>query len=163
MTGVQTCALPISTFIWSGCPCRPLLVCQLSSHHHLPMLAVPLPITSQRRLFCLLAHRGILFHHGVGILSCYPSWHAPSDSNSSLLLLGSMSSQQDISLKKLEQEPHNRFSFLPTARPYPLLPLTHDPQLPVLAGYRLVMSRPYACSTSMYVQNLFAAHAFAVV
>ena len=66
-------------------------------------------------------------------------------------------------LKELEQEPHNRFSLLPTARPYPPLPLTHDPQLPVLARYRLVMSRPYACSTFVYVQNLFAAHAFAVV
>ena len=66
-------------------------------------------------------------------------------------------------LKELEQEPHNRFSLLPTARPHPLLPLTHDPQLPVLAGYMLVMSRPFVCSTSVYVQNLFVAHAFAVV
>ena len=30
-------------------------------------------------------------------LSLYPSWHAPGGSNSSLLLLGGMSSQQDIS------------------------------------------------------------------
>ena len=34
---------------------------------------------------------------------------------------------------------------------------------PVLAGYRLVRSEPCACLSSMYVQNLPAAHAFAVV
>ena len=33
----------------------------------------------------------------------------------------------------------------------------------VLIGYRLVRSRPYACLSSMYVQNLSAAYAFAVV
>ena len=33
-------------------------------------------------------------------LSLYPSWYAPSGSNSSLLLLGDMSSQQDISPKR---------------------------------------------------------------
>ena len=65
--------------------------------------------------------------------------------------------------KEPEQKPYNRFSLFPTAKPYFLLPLTHDPPLPVLAGYRLVMSRPCACSTFVYVQNLFAAHAFAVI
>ena len=33
----------------------------------------------------------------------------------------------------------------------------------VLTGYRLVRSEPCACFTSMYIQNLPAAHAFAVV
>ena len=42
-----------------------------------------------------------------------------------------------------------------------LLPLTYDPQLPVLAGYRLVKSGPCTRSTSACVQNLPAA--FAVV
>ena len=58
------------------------------------------PITRQRRLFCLFAYRGILIHHSVGILSCYPLWHVPSGSNSSFLLLCGMSSQQDITPKK---------------------------------------------------------------
>ena len=52
------------------------LVYQLLSHHHLPMLAVPNPITKQKVLFCLLAHHGILVQIRVGILSHYPSWHA---------------------------------------------------------------------------------------
>ena len=70
-----------------------LLVCQLLGHHHLLVVAVPPPITRQRKLFYLLVHRGILIHNSVGILSCYPSWHAPSVSNSSFPLLGGMSSQ----------------------------------------------------------------------
>ena len=90
---------PLTTFVWSGCPCQPPLVCQSPSQHHLPVLAVPLPIARQR-LFCLFVCRGILTYYGVGAHSSYPSWHAPSGSNSSLLLLGNMSSQQDISPKR---------------------------------------------------------------
>ena len=43
---------------------------------------MPLPITKQRKLFCLLVH------YGIHILSHYPSWHAPSSSNSFFPLLG---------------------------------------------------------------------------
>ena len=42
-----------------------------------------------------------------------------------------------------------------------LWPMTLPP--PVLAGYRLVMFRPYTYFTSMYIQNLLAVHIFAVV
>ena len=86
----------------------------------------------------MLAHRGILIHHNVGILSYYLSLHAPSGSNSSLLLLGDMSSQQDIS----------------PPLDHTLLPLTYDPPPLVLAGYRLVKFGPYVCSTSACVQDL---------
>ena len=34
---------------------------------------------------------------------------------------------------------------------------------PVLAGYKLVRSGPCACLSSLYIQNLLAAHAFTVV
>ena len=77
------------------------LVYQLPSHHHLPMLAMPHPITRQRVLFCLLAHCGIPIRRRVGILSHYPSRHAPSNSNSSFPLLGGMLSQQNISPKRV--------------------------------------------------------------
>ena len=105
------------------------LVCQLPSHHHLLVLALPLSITRQRKLFCLLVHRVILIHHSVGILSYYPSWHAPSGSNSSFPLLGGMSSQRTFPPKEFEWEPQNRLSLLTTARLYLLLPLTHDSPL----------------------------------
>ena len=77
------------------------LVYQLLSHHHLPMLAVPNPITKQKVLFCLLAHHGILVQIRVGILFHYPLWHASSDSNSSFPLLGGMLPQWDISAKRV--------------------------------------------------------------
>ena len=67
------------------------LVCQLLSHHHLPVLVVPHPITRQTVLFCLLVHRGIPIRIREGIFSHYPSWHAPSDSNLSFPLLSGMS------------------------------------------------------------------------
>ena len=62
--------------------------------------------------------------------------------------------------KSLSRNPRIGFplSLLPD---HTLLPLTCDPPLPVLVGYRLVMFRPCACSTFVYVQNLPAA--FAVV
>ena len=65
--------------------------------------------------------------------------------------------------KEPERKPQNRLSPLPTTKPYPLLPLTLDPPLPVLAGYRLVMFGPCACSILEYVQNLSTAYAFAMV
>ena len=68
-----------------------------------------------------------------------------------------------FSPKEPKQKSQNRFSPLLTAKPCPLLPLTHDPPLLVLAGYMLMMSGPYTCSTSVYVQNMPAAYAFAVV
>ena len=77
------------------------LVRQLPSHHYLPVLAVPLPITRQRILFCLLIHHSIPIRNKVGILSHYPSWHASSGSNSSFPLFSGMLLQQDISLKRV--------------------------------------------------------------
>ena len=51
--------------------------------------------------FVFFAHHGIPIRIRVGILSYYLSWHASSDSNLSFPLLGGMSSQQDISPKKV--------------------------------------------------------------
>ena len=61
-----------------------------------------------------------------------------------------------------EQEPQNRFSS-PHCQTMPsyLWPMTSPP--PVLAGYKLVIYGPVMCFISMYIRNLLAAHAFAVV
>ena len=64
--------------------------------------------------------------------------------------------------KNLSGNPRIGFSLSPLPD-HTLLRLTHDPSLPVLAGYRLVMSGPCVCSTSVFVQNLPAAHVFVVV
>ena len=61
--------------------------------------------------------------------------------------------------KESEQEPQNRLSLLPTAKPTSS-PL---PTILVLIRYRLVVPRLCACSTSTYVQSLSAAYAFAMV
>ena len=79
-------------------PC--LVWMYLSTTTDSSMLAVPLPITRQGRLSCLFVYRGTLTYYSVDSLSLYPSWYAPSGSNSSLLLLGGMSSQLDISPKR---------------------------------------------------------------
>ena len=131
------------------------LVCQLSSHHHLPMLVASLPITRQKRLFCLLAHHGIL--------SCYPSWHAPSGSNSSSLFWVVCYPSRTFALKKFEREPQNRLSFLPTTKPYPLLPLTHDPPLLYWLGTGWQCLGFVHAPLPMYAKSLSTAHAFAMV
>ena len=125
---------------------------------------MPFPFTRQKRLFFLFVCCGILTCYGVGAFSlpiphgmhlvvppylyffwvvCHPSRIFPP--------------------KESKQEPQNRFFSFPTARPCPLLPLTHDLPFPVLVGYRLVMFGPYAYSTSVYVYNLPVAHVLAVV
>ena len=62
--------------------------------------------------------------------------------------------------KEYERDPQNRLSLLPIARPYPLLPLAHDPPLLYWLGTSWwclsLMRAPLPC-----VQNLFASHAFA--
>ena len=104
------------------------LVCQLPSHHHLPVLAIPLPITRQKVLFCLLAHRGIPIWIRVGILSHYPSWHAPSDSNLFFPFFGwYVIPARHFPQKSLSGNPKIGSLLLPTTRPYPLLPLTYGP------------------------------------
>ena len=106
--------------------------------------AAPLCQTKKTILFVYLLWLFLPVTVCVLSLSFFPSWHTPGVSNSSLLLLGSMSSQQDISPKGSEQESHNRFFPLPTTRP---CPLTHDPPLSILVGYKLVVAGSRVCYT----------------
>ena len=53
--------------------------------------------------------------------------------------------------KKSWQETKYRPPFPPTTKPYPLNPLDHGPTSLVLAGYRLVVLRPFCtCSIVFY-------------
>ena len=130
------------------------------------MLVVLLPITRQRRLFCLFVCRDTLTYYDVGALSL----SIPHGMHLVILthhcfFWAICHLSRTFPPNELEQEPQNRFFPLPIATPYPLtsylLPLTHDPPPPVLARYRLVKSGPCACLISVCVQNLLAA--FAVV
>ena len=73
----------------------------LADHHW--SVCVPLPIARQKEtiLFVCLPWHPFLLWSGC-LLSPYPSWHAPNGSNSALLLLGGMSSQQDTSPKRAQ-------------------------------------------------------------
>ena len=64
--------------------------------------------------------------------------------------------------KDFEREPQNRLSHSSHRQTKPSL--SSDPWLTtfVMAGYRLVVLKPCACSTSMCVHGLSATHAFAM-
>ena len=120
--------------------------------------------TRQRRLFYLFVYRGTLTCYDMGALSLFlflmacTQWFQLILTSFRWYVIPTGYFPQ----KSLSRNPRIGFPLSPSSD-YALLPLTHDPPLPVLARYRLVVSRPYACSTSVYVQNLLAVHAFAVV
>ena len=69
------------------------------SFNHLCLVWVYLPTTTgsfaslspaldKEKLFYLLAYRGALSCHGVGVFSLYPSWHAPNGSSLNLASFG---------------------------------------------------------------------------
>ena len=129
----------------SGCPCRPLTGRQWFNHHHLPVLAVSLPFARQRRLFCLFACCGFFYplqcvcSLSLSLMAC--TWWFQ-------LILTSFGwhviPAGHFPQKSLGKNPRIDFFPLPTARP---CPLTHDPPLPILVGYRLVVPRSRACFT----------------
>ena len=90
---------PLTAFVQCGCPCRPLISRQLFSHHHFLC-----QLRRQTKKIILFVCLPWLFYPLQCVcslsLSLYPSWHALGGSNLSLLLLGGMSSQQDISPKR---------------------------------------------------------------
>ena len=85
-------------------PQQPLSSLGVLADHHWSV-CVPLPIAIQKKtiLFVYLPWHPFLLWSGC-LFSPYPSWHAPSSSNSVLLLLGGISSQQDTSPKKARAE-----------------------------------------------------------
>ena len=104
------------------------LVCQLPIHRHLCWPCHSLLSDKENCFVCLSTvaflsvarwvfsltipydmHLVVLTHHFLFWVICHPI--------------------RTFSPKEFEREPQNRLSLLPTARPYPGLPLTHDPQL----------------------------------
>ena len=119
------------------------------SFNHLCLVWVYLPTTTgssaslspaldKEKLFYLLAYRGALSCHDVGVFSLYPSWHAPNGSSLNLASFGwsvipaGRTSQKNLGRSRkigLFPSPHHQ-----TIPPY-LWPMT--PPHPILAGYRL--------------------------
>ena len=124
--------------------------------------ASPSPTPDKEKLFYLLAYRGTLSCHSIGVFSLYPSWHTPNSSSLNLASFGwfvipaGRTSQKNLGRsRKIGIFPSSYHQTIP---PY-LWPMT--PPHPILARYRLVMPGPHACFPFMYVQNLLAAYAFA--
>ena len=65
--------------------------------------------------------------------------------------------------KESKQKPQNRFFLLPTARPYPLLPLTHDLPFLYWLGTGWQCLGLVRAPLPVYIKSLFAAHTFAIV
>ena len=105
------------------------------------MLAVPLLSAKQRRLFCLFACYGFFYP-----LQCVYFFSIPHGmhlvvSTHPYFFWGHVIPTGHFPQKSLSKNPRIGFFPLPTARP---CPLTHNPPLPILAGYRLV-PRSHAC------------------
>ena len=101
VTGIYCLALNCLCLVWVS-----LLTTHWSSVVQPPPItragyAIPLCQTKKAILFVCLLWLFLLVTMCVLSLSLYPSWHAPGGSNSSLFLLGGMSSQQDISPKRI--------------------------------------------------------------
>ena len=141
---------PLTTFVWSGCTCRPPLV----RFHHPPQLQ------TKKKMFYLLACRSTLSCHDVGVFSLYPSCHAPNSSSPNLASFGwsiipaGHTSQKSLGRSRkisLFPSPHHQ-----TIPPY-LWPMT--PPHPILARYKLVVPGLHVCFPFTYVQDMPAAHA----
>ena len=119
---------PLTAFgsLWASfqdCP----LACRLPSYYHYTVYAA-LRLIPKKKWFLSPTSLNTLIKIRVKSLHYLPLWHASSDSSSYLLLLGEMSSQQDISPQKsLSENSKIGSPLLPTAKPHHLIPLTYGP------------------------------------
>ena len=96
--------VPVVTGFYYFGPQQPFSGLGVLANHHW-FVCVPFLIARQRKIIlfvCLLWHPFLLW--SGCLLSPYTSWHAPRGSNSALLLLGGLSSQQDTSPKRARVE-----------------------------------------------------------
>ena len=110
---------PLTTFFWSGCPCRPLTGLSIAQP---PPLTCAGRDTRQRMLFCLFTCRATVWVHSLS-LPIPHGMHLVVPAHPCFLWVVCHPSRT-YPLKEPEQEPQNRFSPLPTA--WPCL-LTSDP------------------------------------
>jgi len=135
--------------VWVSFPNHPL-ICWLPSHHHYPVLTVPRSIPRQKSfvLFSCSTWHSYLdkgwvfsFTNSYGIHLVIPAYLS--------LFWVVCHSSRTFSPKGLERESQNRLPSSP--HHYTIPSFTSDPQPtgPILAGYKWVVPKPYACSTFM--------------
>ena len=98
---------PLTTFVQFGCTCR---------RPFDRLYAAPYHQTKKTILFVSLPWHPFLLRCGC-LLSLYPSWHAPSGSNSTLPVQVVCHPNKTLPPKEPWQESQNRFSPLPTTKP----------------------------------------------
>ena len=105
--------------------------------HHCSV-CVPPSITRQKRVFCLLGCRGTPFLLRSGFfLSHYPSWHAPSGSNSACLFWVVSHPSMTPHRKSLSQNFKNRFFPFPHHQTMPSEFLTPDLTMPCIGWVQI--------------------------
>ena len=127
---------------------------------------VPLPIARQKKNYfvCLFVCRGTLSCYGVGAFSLSIPYGIHLVVPAQLCSFGwYVIPTGHFPQKSLSRNLKNRFFPFPHCQTMPsyLWPMTSP--CPVLVGYRLLRFGPGMHLSSMYIQNLSAAHAFAVV
>ena len=94
---------------------------------------MPPPITRKRRVFCLLSCRGTPFLLWFGFFfSPYPSWHAPSGSNSACLFWVVSHPSRTPPRKSLSRNLKNRFFASSHHQTMPSESLTPDLTMPYI-------------------------------
>ena len=119
---------------------------------------------NKRKLFCLFVCRDTLSCYGVGAFSLSIPYGMHLVVPTQFWLFWVICHpNRTLLLKEPKQEPQNRSFPSPhhQTKSFYLWPMTS--LCPILAGYRLVRFGPCTCLSSMYVQNLSTAYAFAVV
>ena len=125
-------------------------------------VCVPLTITRQRGLFCLLVCRGTPFLLWCGCrLSPYPLWHAPSGLAQPYPFGWCVILARHFPQKSPGRNLKIGLPLSPPTMPSYLWPMTS--LCPILAGYRLVRSGSCTCLSSICVQNLIVALSSVVV
>ena len=121
-------------------------------------------LPNKRKLFCLFVCCGTLSYYGLGAFSLPIPYdmHLMVQTQFCFFWVVCHPSRT-LPLKEPEQEPQDKFFPFPHCQTIPSYLWLMTSPCPVLAGYRLMKSRPCACLSSMYVQNLFVAHMFAMV
>ena len=136
---------PSTTFFWSECT---LPTTTGTSVRHSPSL-------DKGKLFCLFVCHGTLSYYGLSVFSLPIPHGMHLMVSTQFCFFWVVCHLNRILLpKELEQEPQNRFFPSPHHQTMPSYLWPMISSCPILAGYRLVKSGPYACLSSTYVQNL---------
>ena len=135
---------PSTTFVWSGCTCRPPGLCDIH------------PRQTEAGLFCSFVYRNISSCHGINAFSLYSqSMHPTVPPQTCLFWVIYHPSRTYLPKEAWAGAANRSFPLSPPPNHAPftsyLWPMA--PPCPILAGYKLVVLRPCACFPFKFVQE----------